>query len=159
MRKIYFFCVLLFTVLSSVSAQQARTSIFEALSDTSKSEQGKVSLHQDARLNRLIYSKVTGTPYTVNYIMKDGFRVQVFSSDQMRTAKTEAYKIEDLIKAKHPNLPTYVVYQAPFWKVRVGDCNTSAEAQELRSFVLAEFPEMRSDTYIVREQVRTYTPY
>ena len=159
MGKKIFFCFLFFVVMWNVSAQQAKTSIFEVLSDTSKAEQGKVALYQDPRLNRLIYSKVTGIPYTASYIMKDGFRVQVFSDNKPRTARAEAYKIEDLIRTKHSGLPIYVVYQAPFWKVRVGDCSTDAEAQELRNFILSEFPEMRNETYIVREQVRVYTPY
>jgi len=159
MKKNLFLCFLFFAMMLSLSAQQARISIFEALSDTSKTEHGKVVLYQDPRLSRLIQSKITGVPYTANYIQKDGFRVQVFSDNTPRTARTDAYKIEDLIRAKRPTLPTYVVYQAPFWKVRVGDCSTDAEAQELRSFILSTFPEMKNETYIVREQVRIPAPY
>ena len=52
-----------------------------------------------------------------------------------------------------PNLPVYVTYTSPFWKVRVGNCVTHDEAQTLRQFLIENFPEFQTETYIVPDQI------
>ncbi len=81
-----------------------------------------------------------------------GYRVQVFSGND-RTAKTTAYKIEERIRSRQPNYTVYVSFASPFWKVRIGDCVTSEEAQLLRNEVRKAFPEYSNETYVVREQI------
>ena len=61
------------------------------------------------------------------------------------------------------DLPIYVSYVPPFWKVRIGDFATYVEAQEFKNnFVhqfefknnfVHQFPELMGDTYVVRDQV------
>jgi hypothetical protein len=79
--------------------------------------------------------------------------VQVFSSNQQHTAKTEAFRVEKLIRDQFPTLGVYVNYTSPFWKVRVGDFSTQAEATSFRNELISAFPTMRSETYIVKEQI------
>ena len=81
-----------------------------------------------------------------------GYRVQVFSSNQ-RTAKTDAQNVVQQIRSKAPKLPVYVSYQSPFWKVRVGNCETTTEAQQLRNDMKGLFPELASEIYIVKGKV------
>jgi hypothetical protein len=165
MKKTFVILALLFfTKIGYVCAQDeqpvARPLIFDTLTNASDSTSGTVVLHQDSRIERLISNKMnSGTPYAEKYTTAQGFRVQVFSSNEVKTAKADAYKIEELIKSKHPELDTYVIYQSPFWKVRVGDCETNLEAQDLRSFLRSEFPEIKDETYIVREQIRIPDPF
>jgi septal ring-binding cell division protein DamX len=82
-----------------------------------------------------------------------GYRVQVFSSNAQRTAKTEAFKVEKQIKDGFPEYAVYVNYTSPFWKVRVGDFKTMEDAQAFRNELNSTFPQLRSETYIVREQI------
>jgi len=46
-----------------------------------------------------------------------------------------------------------VNYSSPFWKVRVGDFVSQSQAQILRHKLIDAFPTMRSEIYIVREQI------
>ncbi len=57
-----------------------------------------------------------------------GYRIQVFSSNNQKTAKTEAFRRETAVKQVMPELSSYVMYQAPFWRVRVGDYQTYEDA-------------------------------
>ena len=164
MRKtIQILLFVLFANIGSIMAQDdhpiEKPTIFDAFSDVSDTASAEVTIYQDKRIERLIINKTIGTPFSEKYATVQGFRVQVFSSNEQRNAKGQAYKIEELIKTKYPDLATYVTYQSPFWKVRVGDCETNVEAQELRSFLRTEFPEINQETYIVREQIRVPDPF
>jgi hypothetical protein len=82
-----------------------------------------------------------------------GFRVQLFSSNNAQRARGDAFNVEKTILDKMPNLPVYVTYTSPFWKVRVGNCTTHAEAQTLRQYLIENFPEFQTETYIVPDQI------
>ncbi len=82
-----------------------------------------------------------------------GFRVQLFSSNNAQNARTEAFNVEKAITQKLPNLPVYVTYTSPFWKVRVGNCINNTEAQILRQYLIENFPEFQTETYIVPDQI------
>ncbi len=149
-----------------LSAQQNTDSkqqtIFESLATPDSSSKATVKLHQDKRIENLVLGRkimtATGNgsgSVSVSHETKavSGFRVQVFSSNTQRTAKNEAFKKESQIKEEFPDLAVYVNYSSPFWKVRVGDFRTQAQAQACRAELITAFPGIRSETYIVKEQV------
>ncbi len=82
-----------------------------------------------------------------------GFRVQVFSNNVPKTAKTEAFAMQDAVLEALPNTPVYVIFSSPFWKVRVGNCKTRTEAQELKQQITNALPQIKQDVYIVRDSI------
>lgn len=82
-----------------------------------------------------------------------GYRIQVFSSNVHRTAKTEAFNIEKELTAAFPETGVYVTYTSPFWKVRVGDFKTTEDAREFSEELVAAFPSLKATTYIVKDKV------
>lgn len=134
-------------------SESAKPTIFETLTDNSDASKGVVILHQDERIKELVYRKKENDLKNMTFSTAAGFRVQVYSSNEQRTAKANAYKTEEKIKEKFPDLSVYVSYLSPFWKVRVGDCVSNMEAQELRNQMKKEFPELQQETYIVKDQV------
>ena len=80
-------------------------------------------------------------------------RVQVYSSNQQQTAKTEALELEEKLKAKIEQT-IYVQYLPPFWKVRLGDFRTYNEAKQYKKEFVEMFPQMMGDTYIVRDKIQ-----
>lgn len=83
-----------------------------------------------------------------------GYRVQVFSSNRQKTAKAEAYKMEKLVKESQIETPVYVLYNPPFFKVRLGDFRTMEEAQAMLEEVVRVLPQLQAETYIVRDQIQ-----
>ncbi len=148
--------LILFLSLGLVAAQEnteaKKANIFESLATPDSVTKAKVVIHQDEKIEQLILSKKNNTGFQgqPNF---NGYRVQVFSSNVQKTAKNEAFKIEKLIREAFPDEEVYVNYTSPFWKVRVGDFDTMQKAQSFRSQLIEVFPEIKSDTYIVREQV------
>lgn len=88
-----------------------------------------------------------------------GYRVQIFSGNNQRTAKDEAFQKEKQIKERFPTLPTYVTYDAPFWKLRVGDYDSHEEAFYTQRQISEAFPSFAKEMYIVREEVKVPISY
>lgn len=84
-----------------------------------------------------------------------GYRVQIYSDNNARTAKNEARTKERAISGAFPELATYVIYDSPYWRLRVGDCRSRAEAEELASKIKNAFPSYRSEITVVRDRINT----
>ena len=155
-KKDFTFIIALLLVIGLLHAQQGpdsrKTNILQALSETDSTIPATVKIHQDKRIDQLVANK----KHPVNsqdQNMTNCYRVQVFSSNVQRTAKNEAFKIEKEIRETFPTEGVYVNYSSPFWKVRVGDFATQVEARAFRAKLIEAFPTMRSEIYIVREQI------
>lgn len=109
-----------------------------------------VTIHQDERIAALLYEKSVGT--AGEQVERDGYRVQIYSSNRQQTAKQEAIRLEKEMQEKL-DVSVYVLYTPPFWKVRVGDFATYEDAQDFKSSFIRSFPALQGDTYVVRDQV------
>ena len=83
-----------------------------------------------------------------------GYRTQVFSGNNQRKSKDEAFRKEKEIKELFPDVPTYVTYNAPFWRLRIGDFRSHEEAYHMQRLLMDAFPAYRKEMYIVREEVK-----
>lgn len=124
---------------------------------TPEHDQGRIRIYQDSR----IVDKIGSRRDQINLIKEgnktlvktNGWRIQIFSGNDQATAKEEAFRKEAIVKAKLPDLNTYVMYNAPFWRVRLGDFFTYEEAYEVlldlrKSFVFGR------EMSIVREKIQ-----
>lgn len=109
-----------------------------------------VQVVQDSAMSVLLDEAVHGKRELIEI---DGYRVQVYSSNQQQTAKGEALELEEKLKDELGQ-SVYVQYLPPFWKVRLGDFRTYEEAREYKKLVVAQYPELVGDTYIVRDKIQ-----
>jgi len=155
-RKDFMFVVALLLIVNFSPAQQnqdlKRNTIFETLSTPDSTTRATVTIHQDKRIEQLLTNKKKSNNST-DQSTSNGYRVQVFSSNVQRIAKNDAFKIEKQIREIFPDETVYVNYSSPFWKVRVGDFISHAQAQLFRSKLIEAFPSLKSEIYIVREQI------
>ena len=141
--------------------------------------QGKVRLIQDAEITRLVNgtkaatSAAKGTqaagakdsaadaeaPFTAvkppRKMKAVGYRIQVFSDRNQRTAKGEALSKERNIKASFPDMGTYISYDAPSWRLRVGDFRTREEAKVQLDELRELFPGYANEMIIVVDVINT----
>ena len=126
---------------SSLFAQTAlegeRSTIFDALQ---RSGLGK--------------GEVVETTDSLTFLKVQGYRTQVFSGNNQRVSKDEAFRKEKEIKELFPEIPTYVTYNAPFWKLRVGDFRSHEEAYHMMRLLMGAFPKYGKEMYIVREEIK-----
>jgi len=88
------------------------------------------------------------------YLKISGFRIQVFSGNNQRVSKNEAFTKEADLKMVFPELSTYVKYNAPFWRLRVGDFQTYQDAQNMLVQLRHSFPAFGREMSIVREKIQ-----
>lgn len=83
-----------------------------------------------------------------NYEMQtlDGYRIQIYSGSGAK-AKVEAQTAKQRFASAFPTEKIYVVYNAPFWRVRTGDFRFRNEALPLLYRVKKVFP----GSYTVRD--------
>ena len=108
-----------------------------------------VEVMQDSMVGVLLNVAMKGR---MEFVEIDGYRVQIYSSNQQQTAKGEALELETKLKDVIGH-SIYVQYLPPFWKVRIGDFATYEDAQEFKNGFIQQFPELMGDTYVVRDQV------
>ena len=47
-----------------------------------------------------------------------------------------------------------LMYNAPFWRLRIGDFRSHEEAYHMQRLLMDAFPAYRKEMYIVREEVK-----
>ena len=109
-----------------------------------------VEVLQDSAVGALLHAAMQGD---LELVEIDGYRVQIFSSNQQQTAKAQALELEANLKAS-VNQTIYVQYLPPFWKVRIGDFRTVEEAKEYKKLFVQQFPDMIGETYVVRDKIK-----
>lgn len=115
--------------------------------------QGKVTIHQDARIAALIGMEAvpavgTDEPRTIK---SSGYRIQVYAGNNTRQAKNEAYAVAARIKEYFPDLTVYTSFNPPRWLCRAGDYRSIEEADAMMRRLRAT--GVFKEVSIVREQI------
>ena len=107
-------------------------------------------VHQDSTITQLMMDKVTGRVRGEQII--DGFRVQIYASNQQQVAKNESLMLQQRIEPLL-DVPVYAISEPPFWKVRIGNFKTREEANTYKEILLNMFPDMVGSTYVVPDKI------
>lgn len=118
--------------------------------ETSKTNQGKIKIHQSEQINNLLNKKKAENSKKTQMTFS-GYRIQAYMGNRQKISKDEAEGRQNKIKQKFPELNTYLTFASPFWKLRIGDFRNHAEAMVLAQSLKSSFPEMANDIYIVRD--------
>ncbi|WP_343672769.1 SPOR domain-containing protein [Chitinophaga sp.] len=94
---------------------------------------GGVKVVKDSRLDLLIKKQIYINTLAIRN--QPGFRVQVISTNK----RNEATEMKAKVMQLYPDYRTYLDYQAPYFKVRVGDFKTRDEAADLRDKLSSSF--------------------
>jgi hypothetical protein len=100
----------------------------------SANAEGSVKVSKDSRIDVLIKKQIYINTLAIRN--QPGFRVQIHSSNKRNEASDAKAKVMQL----YPEYRTYLDFQAPYFKVRVGDFKTREEATELRDKLSNQFP-------------------
>ncbi|MDR2969521.1 MAG: SPOR domain-containing protein [Tannerellaceae bacterium] len=154
--KPLFFILLLFPCLLFAQNEQVKT-IFDSLQEPGAGK-GNVVVRQSDAIRQLVGARKHGANVEETdgdtFLVLEGFRAQVFSGNNQRLSKDEAFDKEKQIKEQFPELTTYVTYTAPFWRLRVGDYRTHEEAYHVLRQLSEAFPAFAKEMYIVKEKIR-----
>lgn len=76
----------------------------------------------------------------------DGYRVQIFF-DSGNNSRESAMAARSDVLQKFPEIPAYILWQQPNYKVRIGDCISKIEAQKILNAVKSTY----INAYIVKD--------
>lgn len=114
--------------------------------------QGKVTIHQDARISALIGAEAVSAGAEGRKVIKSsGYRIQVYAGNNTRQAKNEAHSVASRVKEYFPELAVYTSFVPPRWLCRAGDFRSieEADAAMRRLRATGVFKEVS----VVREQI------
>ncbi len=153
-RPLFRFLIFLMVMLPCVhvSAQEHQEKMGERISivEHITADSVNVIIQPDELLELLKYEKVSDEPERKGNI---GYRVQVFSDNNARTAKNEARSKSRNISSRFPQYRTYVMYTSPYWRLRVGDFATEAEAEAAAADLKRAFPSYSREIRVVRDRI------
>lgn len=128
--------IFLLYILVIISAQVlAQPQIFQDI-NSSKPGWGKITIIQDSKIEGWI-----GKHIEINQKAKGfpGYRVQVYFGSGS-DAKSIANKIRSELNNQYKDWSSYLSYEAPYFKVRIGDFRNRNEAYKAFKIIQSNYP-------------------
>jgi len=106
---------------------------------------GDIQIYQDPRVDTLLQLH---KDLNVKSPRIDGWRVNIFF-ETGNNSKKLAMEAKAGFVQKYPNVPSYLVFQEPYYKIRVGDYRTQLEAEKFLKIIAAEYP----NAFVVEDKI------
>jgi|AntRauTorckE6833_2_1112554.scaffolds.fasta_scaffold12902_2 hypothetical protein len=95
-----------------------------------------VVVHQDSRIDSLIQDL---TALNKKFPEIEGYRVMIFF-DAGNNSKDTAYRVMKTFEKEYPDVPAYVSFNPPYYRVRVGDFRSEMEAKRFLNRIKYDYP-------------------
>ncbi|MDP2335901.1 MAG: SPOR domain-containing protein [Bacteroidota bacterium] len=142
--------VFLFVLFSSQGYAQIDTLGLNSgiFSQTAKMENllGKLQIRQDPRITDLL---IRHSQINQRRRGTDGYRLEIFFSSENK-AREQAMRIRNEFNLIFPDIPSYLLFQTPNFKVRIGDFRNKSEALKTKNYIASKYP----DAFIVNDMIR-----
>jgi len=107
-----------------------------------------IVIHKDPRVDLLVKKQTQINEITTRDARRNiaGYRIQVINTSDRNAAISAKTKIYQL----YPELKAYLLYQAPYFRLRVGNFKDKEDAEDYRKSLSREFP---NSVFLVRDTV------
>ncbi len=107
-----------------------------------------IVIHKDPRVDQLIKKQVEINEETTRNARRyvAGYRIQVINTSDRAAAMAAKSKIYQLF----PDLKAYLLYQSPYFRLRVGNFKDKEDAEDYRKALSKEFP---NSVFLVRDTI------
>lgn len=115
-----------------------------------QTDTGSVTLKKDNRIDQLMAKQIEINEYTTREARSTvpGFRIQVVNT----TDRNQAIQTKTKVYQSFPELKAYLLYQSPYFRLRVGNFLTRKDAEAYQKKLAKEFTQ---NIYIVNDIVET----
>ena len=122
--------------------------LFIAVRGFAQTDSGNVVVVKDPRVDLLVRKQIEINEETTRDSRRSmpGFRIQVINS----TDRNKVFAAKAKVYQEFPDLKPYLLYQAPNYKLKVGNFKTQEEAEEVQKQLERLFP---SGLYIIRDVI------
>lgn len=115
-------------------------------------DNGTIRINEDPQLTNIVYAnKNTPIKNMDEAVSVNGYRVQIYSSNNAKKAKEEAFELQKTLQKMYPEMLTHVSYAAPFWKVRIGDFASYFSALTFSRRLQEEMPRYATEIFVIKD--------
>lgn len=146
-----------FEMYAEESADTVATTVVPTIAERIVAD-GKATIIQPAKLNERLRPKMTAASDATDNATRTttgGYRIQAFSGNNARQSKGEADRRAALISGTFPEHATYVTFDAPYWRLKVGDFKTYEDASAALSIMKTQFPAYAREMRLVRDRIKS----
>jgi len=104
-------------------------------------QEGNIQIDASSKVNKLVHKRIT---YNKAKTKMDGYRIQIYYGSE-----NGAISARSKFLGLFPNSSTYIEYDSPDWKVKVGDFKTRLEADKAREEILLVF----EGAFVLKEKI------
>ena len=108
-------------------------------------ESGHVNVIQDSRVDTLMEKYIMVNEFDLDI---KGFRIEIFF-DSGNQSKNKAIDAKSEFVNRFPEVPSYLTFQPPNYKVRVGDFRTKMDADKFLKHIETRYPS----AFIVEDKI------
>jgi len=134
--------VILSLLIASIGSAQDSSLSFPSRKKKNDIKPGVVTYHEDPRTSKIIDFLVAPMPPDYSTLI-DGYRVQIYFNNDKKIIDEQRTRFI----SSHPDIRTYVRYEAPNYSIKVGNFRTEIQAANFRNSISEEFP-----TSIIQEE-------
>lgn len=122
--------------------------LFLARQGLAQTDTGGVIVRKDPRVDSLVQKQIEINELTTRDARRNvpGWRIQVINSPD----RNKVYAAKVKIYEEYPDLKPYLLYQAPNYKLKVGNFKTQDEAEQAMQQLSRLFP---SGLYVIRDVI------
>ena len=132
--KIIFLIITIFLCQAGFSQYQTKDLLETGFISGANKDGGTVNITQDDRLQTAVSNHIKANKYRPVY----GWRVQIYFGTG-QSARSSAERIKKSFLRDYSETRAYIIYEAPFFKVRVGDYRTKFEAAKMKKILETEY--------------------
>ena len=112
---------------------------------TAASAQGKFTLNGEKGIETIVAKHIY---FNENVKGFPGYRIQIFF-ESGNYSKNRAFGEKAKFMSRYPDVAAYVVYQEPYYKVRVGNFRNKLEAEAFKQRIIEQWPE----SYLIKDDI------
>jgi len=107
--------------------------------------QGDLQIIQDIRIDTLLARHIALNEYNPDI---EGWRIEIFF-ESGNNSKRLAIEAQSEFISKYTEVPTHLIFQEPYYKVRVGDFRSRLEAEEFLKKISNEY----MNAFVVKSEI------
>lgn len=106
----------------------------------------KLPIRQDPRITDLLvrHSQINQRRHGT-----DGFRLEIYFGSESK-AREKAVRVKNEFNLVFPSITSYLLFQTPNFKVRIGDFRNKSEALKTKAYIASKYP----NAFIVKDFIR-----
>lgn len=113
-------------------------------------QEGNIVVYQDSRVDSLVKQHIL---LNKAFPGIDGYRVMIFFNAG-NNSKDTAYKVMIEFNENYPEIPAYISFNPPYYRVRVGDFRTELEAVRFMRRIRSDYP----NAWVVKTTIQLPDP-